>query len=590
MEIKRFILNNNRMDYVTLIVFFTGGYYISEIINQKIFKKQNDEIINIFSFSLIFLFIYLLNSYSLILNFNSKYINYTIIFILTLGSLFFFKRKDNYKNILNIKNYNLLIVIIIIFYFILVAFQAPDEDSLRYHLPIAKKIINGSFYENTWFDYITIGSQEFINVFFLNINISNGASILNFIFLILYIKAAYYFKKLNNLGNTDYSNLLIVLSSPYLISLLTSQKLYFMPCLLVTLVFLYFHENFKKINNLKLHLMAIIISFCLVIKSIFIIYFIGFFFIIIWKKKKFFEIIKFYIIHFAIFIIIFLPIFYIKFKIYNDPFIPYLSINFENDEWFKEYRFWLTVWEMDITDKIKNLYLKVLVTPLKLTFPLSLSDIFKCLGIGTLFAITISYKNKYKLYLVLFFFLNVFFILNTQTRWFLPFLIIVSLLSVFNNNLVKKIIYTQSVLTISILIVLSLLTLTEKLGFKEKNFVRNLFIDSHNIIDDINKSYKNQKVFTALNTFYYFNNYVPIYYPKLVLKIDKNFYRKNYKKNDLILWLPKQGLSRIENIDEFVRKAFRCEKYDKIKTYKYNTRRFFILKSFNLITLYQLKC
>ena len=55
-----------------------------------------------------------------------------------------------------------------------------DEDSLRYHLEIGKKINNGSFYNNVWFDYITLGAHEFIISMGLDINFENISSYTNF--------------------------------------------------------------------------------------------------------------------------------------------------------------------------------------------------------------------------------------------------------------------------------------------------------------------------------------------------------------------------------------------------------------------------
>lgn len=579
------------MEYFLLIIFFSGSYYIANKINLKIFKKKNDEILNIFSISIIFLVIYLINSYQLILNVKGGFVNYFIVTIICVSSFLYFKEKFEKKIFFNFKELNYFVLLIFFLYFILIGFQAADEDSLRYHLPIAKKILENSFFENHWLDYITISSHEFINVLFLYLNVANGSSIINFIFLLLYFKAASFFYKKNNLCNKDQSNLLIILSSPYLVSLLTSQKLYFMPSFLITLVFVYLYLNLKKIDNLKLHLMGFVIIFCFITKATFTPYFILFFISIFWfiKNKK--DILFFYIYQFIAFIFIYFPILYIKNKIYNDPFIPFISINSENFEWYKQYKFWLTAWEMDYTDNIKNIFIKLIATPVKLTVPLGLSDIFKCLGIGTLFIFTISYKNKYAFMLLIFFFLNVFLLFNTQTRWFLPFLILISFLAIFEKNqLLSKAIKVQSVAVITLLIPLALLTITQKLNIIEKNYVKKLFIDSYKINIYLKKNHKNEKIFTSLNTFYFFDNYIPIYYPEIVLKYDKNFYKKNYKKDNLILWDDRKDYSRFENFEEFIKKSFDCTKYHHIKELTFNTSRFFILDKRKKINLYRLKC
>lgn len=580
------------MEYVLLIIFFSGSYYLANEINYRIFKDKNNEILNIFSISIIFLFIYLINSYQLILNIKGGYANYFIITIICLSSFLYFKDKLKKKTTFSLKKINYFVLIIAFLYFILVGFQAQDQDSLRYHLPIAKKIIDGNFFQNHWLDYTAISSHEFINVLFLYLNIDNGSSIINFIFLLLYIRATIHFCKVNGHNDCDLSNLLILLSSPYLISLLTSQKLYFLPSFLVTLIFFYLYLNHKKIDNLSLHLMGISVSFCFVTKATFAPYFIVFFILVIWLKKNKKDILFFYLCQFIFFIIIYFPILFIKSKIYDDPFIPFFSINNANYEWLNHYKFWLTAWEMDFTDKIKNPYIKLIMTPIKLIIPFKLSEIFKCLGIGMLFIFFLSYKNKHVLLLVIFFFLNVFFLFNTQTRWFLPLLILISLLAISNKNkILKKIIQIQSIAIIIILIPLSLLTITQKLNIIEREFVKKLFIDSYNINLDLDNNYKNEKIFTSLNTFYFFKNYIPIYYPEIVLKIDKNFYIKNYRKNILILWDQRGGgLSRFESFEKFIDKSFRCNKYKHLKEYTFNNTRFFILDKRKKINLYRLKC
>lgn len=338
--------------------------------------------------------------------------------------IFFFLhyRYNKKKTAFIFKKFNYYLLVIFFLYFILLGFPVAEEDSLRYHLPIAKKILNNNFFDNYWLDYITISSQEFINVLFLCLNTENGSSIINFIFLMLYFKAAIYFYKNNNLCNEDQSNLLILLSSPYLVSLLTSQKLYFMPSFLVTLVFVYLYLNARKIDNYKLHLMGFVITFCFVTKATFVPYFILFYISIIWLKKNIKNILHFYFYHFITFIIIYIPILYIKYKIFNDPFIPFISLNSENIEWYKEYKFSLTAWEMDFTDNIKNNFLKLIITPIKLIIPLSLSDIFKCLGIGVIFVFSLSQKNKYVFLLILFFFFKYFSIIKYPNKMVFAFL------------------------------------------------------------------------------------------------------------------------------------------------------------------------
>jgi hypothetical protein len=576
------------MEYLLLIVFFSGTYNIANKINLKIFKTNNDEILDIFSISIIFLIIYLINSYQLILNIKVDYANYLVFIIICLSSFFYITDILKKKTAFIFKKFNYYLLVIFFLYFILLGFPVAEEDSLRYHLPIAKKILNNNFFDNYWLDYITISSQEFINVLFLCLNTENGSSIINFIYLMLYFKAAIYFYKNNNLCNEDQSNLLILLSSPYLVSLLTSQKLYFMPSFLVTLVFVYLYLNARKIDNYKLHLMGFVITFCFVTKATFVPYFILFYISIIWLKKNIKNILHFYFYHFITFIIIYIPILYIKYKIFNDPFIPFISLNSENIEWYKEYKFSLTAWEMDFTDNIKNNFLKLIITPIKLIIPLSLSDIFKCLGIGVIFVFSLSQKNKYVFLLILFFFLNIFLLLNTQTRWFLPFLILISFLSTFRKNqILSKIIKIQSIAIISVLVPLALITLLYNFKIINADKVINKFQSSAAIIKEVNKITKGNKVFTNINHWYKLKNYVPIYYPKLSVMQNKNIYLDEIKNNDYALWEDKSF-----DIKDLANEYLHCNEYKLVKSFILNnTRNFLIKKQKSEFNLYQLtKC
>lgn len=96
------------MEYLLLIVFFSGTYNIANKINLKIFKTNNDEILDIFSISIIFLIIYLINSYQLILNIKVDYANYLVFIIICLSSFFYIT--DIIKKKLHLFLKNLIII------------------------------------------------------------------------------------------------------------------------------------------------------------------------------------------------------------------------------------------------------------------------------------------------------------------------------------------------------------------------------------------------------------------------------------------------------------------------------------------------
>ena len=189
------------MNNVLSVLCIVGIYNFSLKLSVLSFKSRNNIILSTFIFSLFVFFIYIVNAYLFIFNVSSKIFS-IIIFIISLFYAFDFLIK-NYFKIYNFINNNFkskLTIISIISFFILSYIQPSDEDSIRYHLEIPQKIIDGTFYENTWFDYITIGTNEFINLFGLHFGFLNTSSILNFIYLLFIILSNNFFFKKKILG------------------------------------------------------------------------------------------------------------------------------------------------------------------------------------------------------------------------------------------------------------------------------------------------------------------------------------------------------------------------------------------------------
>lgn len=87
-----------------ILLSLMGFYLLAERISYFIFKNKNNIILNIFSFSLIFFIIYLINSYLFLLNINSKFFSTTsLIATLFFGGVFL---KLNYSKIFNFINEN----------------------------------------------------------------------------------------------------------------------------------------------------------------------------------------------------------------------------------------------------------------------------------------------------------------------------------------------------------------------------------------------------------------------------------------------------------------------------------------------------
>ena len=286
-----------------------------------------------------------------------------------------------------------LIFLLICCYYILILFPAFDEDSLRYHLPIAKLINDKKFFEFYWLDYLTIGTSEYLNSFFLDLKFDNGSSFLNFFSILYIILSISFFNKKFFKNKISPYNLLILLSAPYFIALMTSQKLYLLPCYISVFAISYQYLNRKKITLSESVLLSIGIIFMFITKATFIPYALLFYVISVYFFSKK-EILIFLSITFFLFIALYFPIIFFKIKIFKDPLLPIVQLNQENYKWFLDYKYFLTEFQMDYTQRFDSLIVRFILTPLKLIFPLSLNDIFKCFGISILFIFTVSKKIK----------------------------------------------------------------------------------------------------------------------------------------------------------------------------------------------------
>ena len=77
---------------------------------------------------------------------------------------------------------------------------------------------------------------------------------------------------------------------------------------------------------------------------------------------------------------------------------------------------------------------------------------------------------------------------------------------------------------------ISLLTLLETFKIIDKKIILNDLLDSHHkIFDKINANYKDEIIFSNINDFYTLDNISPVYYPNIVIKIDKSFYYRKKK-------------------------------------------------------------
>jgi hypothetical protein len=572
------------MENVLSLLCVIGLYNISLKFSYLNYNNKNNIILTAFNFSLIIFFIYIVNSYLFILNLSSKLFS---IFLLITSLFFAFTfLSKNFLKIYSFINNNFkskLIIISIISFFILAYISPSDEDSIRYHLEIPQKIIDDTFYKNAWFDYITIGANEFINLFGLHFKFLNTSSVLNFVYLLFIILSNNFFFKKKSIGSNWLGNFLII-SSPYIIALMASQKMYLLPCYIAaySIAYLYvfkdqiFYKNVLVIISLNI--------FIVIIKPIFLPYLgiVIFYSLFILKynlKKKIYLLFFF----FSIFIIAYLPIGIIKYKIYQDPFLPILSINKLNLNWWNLYsKEVLTASQMDFTDHFSKIH-QALLVPVKLIIPLQPGDLFKTLGIGMFFLYFLEYKkNKILLLLILLFTSSVLILNNYQSRWFLPLLLLVSIFIketkfIILNNLAKY----QFIFSLLIIIPFSLLSLIP--NFFDLN--KKLFSQKQ-IVDVMNNKYKNEKYFSNLNSFFYLKNEIPVYITQkdILIIYDNKFFKRNAAIK-LFLYEEKEG-----NFNEFIKKNSLCSEYEILEKFSYNPRRFFLINSKRDIKLYKLLC
>ena len=470
----------------------------------------------------------------------------------------------------------------------MILFPVFDEDSLRYHLAIAKKINNGSFYSNTWLDYIIIGGHEFINSFALQLSFEEISGYTNFLYLIFILVANIHIKNKYNIGSGILSIYLII-ASPYLTSLLTSQKLFLLPCFIVTYSLAYLYLEKKNIELKILIVLLILNIFCVIIKFTFIPYLgiLGLWSIYILKKFEHRMIYIFSGIAFLIFS--YLPIYIIKNNIYADPYLVLYSINPENYGWFNDYRNLLSNIRMDQTDNIDNNLLKNLLLPIKLIIPLHLSDITKTLGLGLIFILTIDFKKEKNLkFLFLLFVIAVVSIQTFQSRWFLPLLILTSIFAnVDRFTYILKILKVGLILLVILITPLSLLTFFVSIKLLDKKIITNNLLDTnYKIIENINTNYKGDLIFSNLNDNYNADNIIPVYYSQFAVRIDEKFYEKNKDKANYILWDNKDKVS----LKYFMENYVNCKNYNEVEKFNYNSRRIYFFKNYRESKLYKLDC
>jgi len=408
------------------ILIFISVLSISfEIYLRKFLPNETIKIYNIISINILFYIIlsflfhifYLFKFYPFFL---SKIL---VLFIIIIGCLCLL------KNIKLIKLYKIKIYknhyLILLFLYLLISLSPPtDIDSIDYHLgaPLEWFRNNALYPRYDWLHYKAYGFGEFINLFGLHFGSDNFGQLMQFSGLLVVLLSSYQFFDKKQFSFFS----LLVLSSPLLLFLVSTQKYQLFCSSLIFFSFILLLLSLKRFNSFYLLTSIAIFAFCISNKINYLIPSIILFIIwmiLSWKNNKFKELIQF---SFIILVLIF-PFYYMKYYFYGDPVPPLFEaiksnsdpviINFLNAE--KNFNY---------VDN-DNFFTKFL----KLFFTTNFGDISRVIGIGFLPLLFIKYKkiNNLEKKLLLFaslLFLSYLFLFLGIGRYYLDIYFILSFL------------------------------------------------------------------------------------------------------------------------------------------------------------------
>lgn len=183
--------------------------------------------------------IFLFLSYTLffVKIFNKDFIEFTSIIFIFFGVfqislkfkkiLFFFKNRFREESKKRFEKNKILVLILLILYFFVSICPPTSGDSVAYHLSVAKYVLNNGEFPTDLYDVENklASNQEFLNAFALSINAYQFTSLINFVSLVSIISIINNFsKKLQLTSELNFFLILLILSSPVLIFLISSSK------------------------------------------------------------------------------------------------------------------------------------------------------------------------------------------------------------------------------------------------------------------------------------------------------------------------------------------------------------------------------
>jgi len=537
--------------FVQVLFYFIFIYGLLNTV-KKTFKINNNFTLIFFITSLIF-FICLINSYLVFFEFNKifKILNYFLVISISSFGLYNFylnKIKIFYsiKKLLKkkIKTLDIFIIIFIISYLIFSLSPAVDVDTMRYHLAIPEKILENNFYKNPTLDYLYIGYGEIISLIGLLFKFDNSISILNAISLLLiYILNKVIYKKYK-IGLENYSTL-IILSIPYLLSNLSSQKIFLFPCFLITYISMYICLE-KKINFTTVISIAITNIFCLLSKnSFFFIFIINNILILILLKNNKKELLIYSASTIILLFLGLIPFIYFKNKIFFEPLSPFVILNNENN-WLINYKEYILNYGSTI---FKENFLETLFG---IIIPIDKYKIVQSVGLSFLLgipAIFYLFKNKkLKLAILLILYFSTVMLVNIQARWFLPYILLTSVFFTNNKNnfiyILKKIILIQCFGIFFIVNIFNALIIPSIISNENKVKFINNYIYGSNIKNYINSNYKYYSIISDIENDYYLKNDISLYGYNYWKDSKNKHFNLTFEKN-------KNYIIVTDNIDNF---------------------------------------
>jgi hypothetical protein len=223
----------------------------------------------------------------------------------------------------------LLVLILLILYFIVSISPITSADSVAYHLSVSKFILNNGIFPTALYDFENslASNQEFLNAFALSIKAYQFTSFINYLGLISIISIIFNFcKKFRLASNLTFFIILLIVSVPTLIFLLSSSKHQFFSVSLIFISFAFLYI-FKQIKNSKeatkvffLINILLLTAICSKISFAFSFFLINIF--LLFSKKKYFF--KFILVLLLLSMFELLPISVWKSIIYNYDFYHFL--------------------------------------------------------------------------------------------------------------------------------------------------------------------------------------------------------------------------------------------------------------------------